>query len=85
MYRGEWEHDHANGKGHLLYANGNIYEGGWLDDRVGSSTIERFHAAVSHVPLLPNRGTAMVSSLAPKTSTDTRESGLTAASMAKVP
>jgi hypothetical protein len=33
VFRGEWQDDHATGRGVLTYANGNVYEGGWLMDR----------------------------------------------------
>ena len=33
MFRGDWVDDHATGRGALHYANGNVYEGGWLMDR----------------------------------------------------
>lgn len=36
-FAGEWKNDAASGYGILTYANGNRYEGNWLDDKVGSS------------------------------------------------
>ncbi len=32
FYDGEWKRDKSNGKGRLISANGNYYEGDWVDN-----------------------------------------------------
>ena len=32
QYTGEWKHDHRWGWGTLEFANGDVYEGEWVDD-----------------------------------------------------
>ena len=39
IYKGYWVNDMANGKGKLIYANGDIYDGQWKDgNKSGNGT-----------------------------------------------
>jgi hypothetical protein len=33
LYQGYWLNNKANGRGRLIYANGDVYEGEWKDDK----------------------------------------------------
>ncbi len=32
MYDGEWKDDRKNGRGKLIWADGDVYDGEWKDD-----------------------------------------------------
>ena len=32
-FEGFWRNDKANGRGRMIYADGSIYEGSWLDGK----------------------------------------------------
>ena len=32
IYEGYWKNDMANGRGRLIYSNGDVYEGQWQND-----------------------------------------------------
>ncbi|MDR0552934.1 MAG: hypothetical protein LBG13_02475, partial [Holosporales bacterium] len=32
-YEGDWKNDKREGKGKIVYVNGNVYEGDWKNDK----------------------------------------------------
>lgn len=39
VYSGWWENDLQNGKGNLVYPNGDVYDGNWMQNKVSLYTV----------------------------------------------